>query len=293
MLSALISGVRRSQRSVSSAALDEVNAERRAPHFLDYEALHMNQRLGRAPLHAFALLVLAAGTAQAAPPQTDGEANFLAGLNHLQENRPALAVEEFKKAIRLDPKSPYSHKGLGIAYTQMRRYPEAITTLRKALELNPYYVDVRNDLGTALVLSGKREEGKAEFLAAYNDPTNPRPELTSYNLANAYLEEKKYAEAANWFRTSLGRSKQNVEAYLGLADALLALGQPDEAVGPLEAGLKELPGHVGLLASLGDAYYRIGRFPDARTRLEEAARRDPVGASGKRATELLKHLPRP
>jgi tetratricopeptide (TPR) repeat protein len=175
----------------------------------------------------------------------------------------------------------------------MRRYPDAITALRRALELNPYYVDVRNDLGTALILSGKREEGKAELLAAYNDPTNPRPELTSYNLANAYLDEKKFADAANWFRTSLGRNKQNVLAYLGLADSLLALGQPDEAIGPLEAGLKELPNHVGLLTLLGDAYYRAGRFAEARPRLEEAARRDPGGASGKRATELLKHLPRP
>jgi len=254
----------------------------------------MTQPMRRAHLLAFAVAALAAVPVRAdAPPKSDGEANFLAGLTHLQEDRPALAAEEFRKAIRQDPKSPYSHKGLGIAYTQMRRYPEAIATLRKALELNPYYVDVRNDLGTALIFSGKREEGKAELLAAYNDPTNPRPELTSYNLANAYLEERKYSDAANWFRTSLGRNKQNVMAYLGLADSLLALGQPDEAVAPLEAGLKELPNHVGLLTLLGDAYYRAGRFAEARPRLEEAARRDPVGASGKRATELLKHLPRP
>lgn len=254
----------------------------------------MFQRLRRAALLAAAAVLTAAPAIAQAPPaaKSDGEANFLAGLTHLQENRPALAVEEFKKAIKLDPKSPYSHKGLGIAYTQLRKYPEAITALRKALELNPYYVDVRNDLGTALVVSGKREEGKAEFLAAYNDPTNPRPEVTSYNLANAYLEEKKYADAANWFRTSLGKNKQNPDAYLGLAESLLALGQPDQAVGPLEAGLKEIPNHVGLLAALGEAYYRAGRFTEAKARLEEAARRDPVGAAGRRATELLKHLPR-
>jgi protein O-GlcNAc transferase len=237
-------------------------------------------------------VVLFAAAPLRAQQQTDGEAHFLSGLTHLRENRPAMAVEEFKKAIRIDPKSPYSQKGLGIAYTQIGKYPEAIAALRKALELNPYYVDVRNDLGTALILSGKREEGKNEFLAAYNDPTNPRPELTSHNLANAYLEEKRYAEAANWFKASLGRNKQNADAYLGLSDALLAAGQPEEAIGPLEAGLKELPGHVGLLSALGEAYYRAGRFTDAKTRLEEAARRDPVGASGRRATELLKHLPR-
>ena len=249
----------------------------------------MTRTMRAAPL---VLAAWAAAAPVAAQQPRDGEAHFLSGLTHLQENRPALAVEEFKKAIRLDDKSPYSHKGLGIAYTQMRRYPEAIAALRKALELNPYYVDVRNDLGTALMLSGKREEGKAEFLAAYNDPTNPRPELTSYNLANAYLDEKRYADAANWFRTSIGRNKQNPEAYTGLSEALLALGQPDEVIAPLEAGLKELPQHVGLITALGEAYYRAGRFTEAKARLEDAARRDPVGASGRRAAELLKHLPR-
>lgn len=237
-----------------------------------------------------ALGVALAGAALAQKP--DAEAHFLSGLTHLKENRPGQALDEFKKAVRSDPKNPYAHKGLGIAHTQLRQYPEAISALRKALDLNPYYVDARNDLGTALILSGKRQEGKAELLAAFNDATNPRPEFTSYNLANAYFEERQFAEAANWFRTSLARNKSNPQAYLGLADALLALGRPEEALGPLEAGLKEVPGHVGLTAALGEAYYRAGRFPDARARLEEAARRDPVGVSGRRASELLKHLPR-
>jgi tetratricopeptide (TPR) repeat protein len=251
----------------------------------------MKRTLRRSELAVLAVSAFIVGGPSARAQNTDGEVNFLAALTHLQENRPAQAVDEFKKSLHNNPKSPYAYKGLGIAYTQLRRYTEAIAALRKALELNPYYVDVRNDLGTALILSGKREEGKAELMTAFNDPTNPRPEFSSHNLANAYLEEKRYAEAVNWFRTSLARNKQNPGAYLGLADALLGLGQPSEAVGPLETGLKELPNNVALLATLGEAYYRAGRFGEARARLEEAARRDPVGGSGRRASELLKHLP--
>ena len=44
---------------------------------------------------------------------------------------------------------------------QLGKYDDAVEAFRKALEINPYYVDVRNDLGTALLLSGKRTEGKA------------------------------------------------------------------------------------------------------------------------------------
>ena len=244
-------------------------------------------------LHRSCLIALAlvAAPALAAAQAPDAESTFNAGLNHLKEGRPAMAVEEFRKAVRQDGKNPYFQKGLGQAYMSVGKYDDAASAFRRALELNPYYVDVHNDLGTALMLLGKRAEGKAEFLAAFNDPTNPTPELSSRNLGNAYLEEKRYADAINWFRTSLGRNKAYADAYLGLADALLGLGRLDEAVGTLEGGVKECPQSVPMLVALGEAYYKVGRLSDARTRLEETRRRDPAGAAGRRAAQLLQQFP--
>jgi len=248
------------------------------------------------------VLALGASIALAQTKGTDSEASFNAGLTHLRENRPALALEQFKKAIREDPKNAYAYKGLGLTYLALVRQGEsvaqpgklsdAVAAFRKALELNPYYVDVRNDLGTALVLSGKRAEGKAEFLAAFNDPTNPTPEVSARNLGQAYFEEKNYREAVNWFRTSFTRNKSYPEPYLGFADAVGALGHPDEAVAPLEAALKEVPGQPDLLVALGQAYYKMGRFTEARSRLEEAGRRDPTGPAGRHAMELMKNFPK-
>jgi len=222
----------------------------------------------------------------------DGEANFSVGLSHLRERRPAQALEEFKKAVKLNGGNPYFQKGLGLAYTQLGRYPEAVTAFRRALELNPYYVDVRNDLGTALILSGKRPEGREEFLKAFNDPTNPTPELSARNLGQAYLEESNFAEAANWFQTSLTRNKAVADAYLGLADSWFGLGRPQDAIPALETGAKEFPSHLGILVDLAEAYYRAGRFNEARARFEEIARKDPIGEAGRRAAERLKNFPR-
>ena len=117
-------------------------------------------------------------------------------LNHLREGRLRLAVEEFRKAVRAGRQEPVLPQGAGPGlprHRQVRRRHQS--SFRKALELNPYYVDVRNDLGTALILSGRRDEGKNEFLTAFNEPTNPTPEISSRNLGQAYLEEKNYAEA--------------------------------------------------------------------------------------------------
>jgi Tfp pilus assembly protein PilF len=236
---------------------------------------------------ALAVSVPAVAGAQAVDP----ESSFNAGLNHLREGRPAMAVEAFRKAVREDGKNPYFHKGLGQAYLATGKFDDAVSSFRKALELNQYYVDVRNDLGTALILSGRRNEGKNEFLTAFNDPTNPTPEISSRNLGSAYLEEKAYAEAINWYRTSVNRNHGYPDAYLGLADALVASGKIDDAVATLEAGAKECPQSAAILLNLGEVYSRVGRLGDARSRLEEARKRDPVGAAGRRAAQLLQQFP--
>jgi Tfp pilus assembly protein PilF len=237
-------------------------------------------------------LMLAAPAARAAAQSSpEAEARFNAGVVHLRDGRVDLALDEFKRAVKEDPANPYFRKGLGQAYAAKRKWDDAIEEFRKALELNPYYVDVRNDLGTALILDGKREEGKQEFLTAFGDPTNPTPETSAYNLGQAYLDEKNYAKAVNWFRTSLARNVKYAQAHLGLAEALVESGHPEEAVAQLEVAVKTLPDDAGLLLALGQADYKTGRFKEARTALEEAVKKDPTGPAGRAAAEQLRALP--
>jgi Flp pilus assembly protein TadD len=245
-------------------------------------------KTGRLGIAAAALVLAAAAGARAQQP--DGETYFNQGLTHMREGRAAQALEDFKKAVKQDSKNAYFYKGLGVCYLQLRRFPDAVGALRKALQLNPYYVDARNDLGTALIMSGKRDEGKAELLAAFNDPTNPAPELSARNLGAAYLEEKRWPDAASWFRSSLGRNAQLTDAHLGLSDALLAQGRTEEAVRALEEAVKGTPDNPALLMGLGQAYYRAGRFNEARARLEEAKTKDRTGTVTPKADALLKQF---
>jgi len=261
-------------------------------------------REARFHLALVALVALAAPALAQSPPQA--EPRFSTGVMHLREGRVDLALEELKRAAKDDPKNPYFLKGLGLAYAQkaeqrqraqaqrgpVGEWQDAIACFRKALELNPYYVDVRNDLAAALIGSGDREGGKKEFLGAFSDPTNPTPEISARNLGQAYLEEKNYPEAVNWFRTSLNRNKKYPDPYLGIADALLASGRLDEAVAQLEAGVTEVPEDAGLLLALGQTLFKAGRFGEARARLEEAMRKDPSGPAGRAAADQLKALPK-
>jgi len=222
----------------------------------------------------------------------EAEARFNVGLSHIREGRYDLAIDTIKQAIKSDPKNAFFYKGLGTAYAAKKRWSDAIEAYQKALVLNPYYVDVKNDLGTAYILSGKRDEGKKEFISLFSDPTNPTPELTARNLGQAYLEEKNYGEALNWFRTATSRAKNYADAYLGASDALLGMGRLEDAIQNLETGWKEIPDEPQIALALGQAYFQVGRFSEARQKLEAVSRRDPNGLAGKRAAELLKNFPK-
>jgi tetratricopeptide (TPR) repeat protein len=244
-----------------------------------------------------AVLLVTFGLLQPAPPalaqsSPEAEMRFSTGVMHLREGRVDMALEEFKKAVKEDGKNPYFQKGLGLAYSAKREWKLAIAAFRRALELNPYYVDVRNDLAAALLSSGDREAGKKELLTAFSDPTNPTSEVSARNLGQAYFEEKNYPEALNWYRTSVGRNKDYSDAYLGLADTLSAMGQNEEAVVQLQAAVAEVPNDTALQLALGQALLRAGRYGEARARLEDVVRKDPAGALGRQAAEQLKSVPK-
>jgi len=246
----------------------------------------------RRPWLLASLLVAGAGGLFAQSFNAEAEARFNVGLSHIREGRLDMAIDTIKQAIKLDPKNPFFYKGLGTAYAGKQKWSEAIEAYRKALDLNPYFSDVRNDLGTALILSGKRDEGKKEFLTLFSDPTNPTPEMTARNLGQAYFEEKNYGEALNWYRTAVTRAKTYPDAHLGAADSLLGLGRLEEAIQTLEAAQRELSDNAQINLALGEVYFKAGRFSEARQRLETAARRDPGGICGRRALELLKDFPK-
>jgi Tfp pilus assembly protein PilF len=241
---------------------------------------------------ALVLALLSPAVPAVAQDSPGGENHFSSGVIHLREGRVELALEEFERAVDADSKNPYFRKGLGQAYAARQDWKNAIKQFREALELNPYYVDVRNDLGSALILSGKPEEGKKEFLTAYADATNPTPEVSARNLGQAYLNEKNYPEAISWFRTAVGRAPSYPDPYLGLAEALVATDRLEEAVILLESGIEAAPEAPGLLLAVGQAYFRAGRFAEARTSLEEAMRKDPSGPVGQAAALRLQSMPR-
>jgi len=75
-----------------------------------------------------------------APAAPSGEAakdHFSQGIAALSQGNPALAVENFTEALKLDPEMAEAYINRGIAHLKLEQYVDAVTDLDHALELAP------------------------------------------------------------------------------------------------------------------------------------------------------------
>lgn len=254
---------------------------------------------------SFAIAALLAVGSLASAQDPEAEIRFGAGVRLLRDGFPERALIEIEAALKKDPQNAFYLKGMSVAYSQLAdkcrpddsgcrngHLKKAVEAAQKALVANPDYVDARNDLGIALLRLGKRTDGKAELAKAFADPQCPTPEVTAWNLGQAFFEEKEYNEAMTWFQAAQNKNKTLAASYVSIADILMILGQTDAAILQLETGMKEASGNTAIQLALGDVYLKAGRFQDARATFEQVIKKDPAGPSGRRAIEKLKGIQR-
>ena len=152
----------------------------------------------------------------------DSDAHFGYGITYLAPiGRLDEAVEEMKIARDLDPLSPIANTYLGLAYHFVGNQPEAAAQLRKALELDPGFVEARLELGN---LSLDRQDFK-QFYFELDRAKELAPESRiDLMRATGYAIEGKRTEALQlvhkWEKPPSGvfvrsTSIANVYAILG------------------------------------------------------------------------------
>jgi len=142
----------------------------------------------------------------------------------------AEAIEQFRKALEINPHLAVAHNNLGLALQSQGHDAEAVDQYRKAVEVNPCFARAHFNLARALVRLGRTDEAVAECRATL--------ELES-NLPNL------------------------PEVYRNAARILGSCGQIDDAVALLRRVLETEPGAV-------DAHYSLGRLLSEHGRTVEA-----------------------
>jgi Flp pilus assembly protein TadD len=155
-----------------------------------------------------------------------------------------------------------------IVLAQAGKYAEAETLLESARRIQPDDPELQHQLGMIYVRTGRSTEGQVLLLSAAE--ARPNEALYWSNLAAAYLSVEMSEQAIDAARRAVTLLPGYSEAWQNLAFGLRDLGRHAEAVDAFERA--EAAGALApaSLASWGESYGLVGRFPDAERLVRRA-----------------------
>ena len=154
-----------------------------------------------------------------------------------QENRIAEAMNLFREELRIEPAE--AHYNLGFALLRKGRTSEAIDQYEKALLVNPDYPDVRNNLASALVMTGRFSEAIDQCNEVLR--IDPGSSEAHDNLGNALAQTGRASEAIDHYKQTLRRNPNSSDAHSNLGAALALTGRISEAIEELKSALRINP----------------------------------------------------
>ena len=177
--------------------------------------------------------------------------NLYAFVLYYQNNFNA-ALEQWQKAIKINPNYIEAYNGCGNAYKNLKKFEEAVQSFKKAIQIEPRYFEAQINLGNVLIklerfedaiknfdkvidvdnMAAQAFQGKAYSLmklkkydeAIYNFnksiKINPNDANVFYNLGATYENLKKWQEAADCFSQAMQINPNHEEAYRDLLHLL-------------------------------------------------------------------------
>jgi len=132
------------------------------------------------------------------PARGNPDSHYLLACYYQERGRHIEAIEEFKKAILIDPSYVKAYNGMGVSCDLIGDFPRAIESYKKAVSLNPDLSYVQNNLGYSYLLQGNPDEAIAAFKKAI--VLNNQEKRFHNNLGLAYAMKDQFDLALTEFK---------------------------------------------------------------------------------------------
>jgi eukaryotic-like serine/threonine-protein kinase len=175
-------------------------------------------------------------------------------------------------ALRRAPDEARVRYTAGVILRGTGRKEEAAEELRKAVKLQPNYVEAHRLLGTVLAEDARLDEAVAEFESALNlQPASPE---TYHSLGLAYFDHGKFEQAVQAFTKETELRPDRASAFQALGASYHSLGKPDEAVRNYNKAIAIVPSALAF-SNIGLIHYSQRRYRDAVDAYRQSATLEP------------------
>jgi len=130
-------------------------------------------------------------------------------------------------AAKTSPSSPQNHNNLGDMYGRHGNLDKAVEEFKKAIALNPKYADAYHNLANIYI--GKKDIDKAIKNYQLAIKFNPRLWQSYQSLAIIYFQKQDAVLAETYLKKAIAINPQNSNLYTNLSIMYLKTGKKDQA----------------------------------------------------------------
>ncbi|HKI02682.1 MAG TPA: tetratricopeptide repeat protein [Thermoanaerobaculia bacterium] len=149
------------------------------------------------------------------------------GAESLRAGHSGEALTWLRKAVQIDPEFGGGWVNLGVALRREGSLEEAEAAYRRALEADPQTSSAYSNL--AAILRSRGEHAEAERLLAIATNVDRRNPFSYLALGDLSLAKGRLEEARRFYRRALRLHREDVEAYAALGLVAFEAGQSGEA----------------------------------------------------------------
>jgi Tfp pilus assembly protein PilF len=214
------------------------------------------------------------------------------GTGYLSQGLYPQAMSELLKAEQLDPENPLILNNVGLGYFVRGKFKQAENKFRQAVKNDSRYSDAKNNLARALLEQGKTDEAVKLLHSVEGDLTYQFPEKTMANLGMAYFNLGQFQKAEDQLLRSLEIRRQNCITANYYGRTLFELKRVDQAAQMLDQAIEYCrPNRFeDPLYFSAMSYFTLGEKEKSRARLEELLKDYPKSKYVAKAKGMLELL---
>ncbi|MBW1961382.1 MAG: tetratricopeptide repeat protein [Deltaproteobacteria bacterium] len=189
-------------------------------------------------------------------------------LNISGDNRYAAgdidgAIEEFKRALLLDPTNANVHNSLGVCYGVQGELDKALDEFETTIWLEPEEFMAIYNIGMVHFLKGNKP-GALEFFVDASRLSEDVFEVL-FQTGRVYVEIGKPRAAEPYLKKAIRLRPTSVSAFRYMGECYAALGNINEALSAYKSAVKINPNDAASLSAMGYLYDLQGENPEICT----------------------------
>ncbi|NEQ67167.1 MAG: tetratricopeptide repeat protein [Symploca sp. SIO2D2] len=183
------------------------------------------------------------------------------------------ALQDFNLALELDPKDDWAITNRGVTYGIMERYEEALQDFNRALELDPKSDEAIAQRGVTYGIMERYEEALQDFNRALE--LDPKSDEAIANRGTAYMLMERYEEALQDFDRAIELNPKSDEAIAQRGATYILMERYEKALQDFNQAIELNPKSDEVIANRGFTYILMACYEEALKDFNQAIELNP------------------